>query len=352
MTKVDIDFTNSCLAETPVYNLATGALESASNSSHQVTSKSSLSFTQGGSYYFPAIPRPGYAPGNTVITLTGGETYTTTHFSGVSPVIGQVYDLGCPSKSPVISVSNPSKLDYNLTSGTFTFEIFNPDGVSSPSVAVTDGDEWLALDSPAITESAGVYTVHFTCSANDAPSAVERTAEITVSYTGAASKPVTITQGINAAESHVWDFATYTDEQMTAITGLAADAKATAGQTWDFGDGLTMVTNSSSKWNKQTISEVNYKWVATGGKYGSGQKYFSFTTAHVGTVTVLYASGGAASRALTVKVGSTETTDSANVSTSTSDLKTVTFSSVAAGTVMLYSKDDNVRVFSISFLED
>ncbi len=138
---------------------------------------------------------------------------------------------------------------------------------------------------------------------------------------------------------------------MTAITGLAADAKATAGQTWDFGDGLTMVTNSSSKWNKQTISEVNYKWVATGGAYGSGQKYFSFTTSHVGTVTVLYASGSSDARALTINDGS-ETTDSENVSTSTSDLKTVTFTSVAAGTVLLYSKVNNIRVYSISFLED
>ena len=352
VTKVDIDFTNSCLAETPVYNLSTGALESASSGNQRVTSKSSLSFTQGGDYYFPAIPKPGSAPTTTVITLTGGQTYTTTHFNGVPLVIGEVYDLGCPSKSPAITASNVD-IAQDATGGNITFSILNPAGDGVISIAETGGKS-----NPAdFVLNTTLQTDHFEFTCDENGDSDPRKFYVTLTYTfnsGAdeVTKDVVITQDGSAKESHVWDFSTYSDAQMTEITGLAADAKATAGQTWNFGDGLTMVTNSSSKWNKQTISEVEYKWVATGGKYGSSQKYFSFTTTHVGTVTVLYASGGSASRALTVKVGSTETTDSANVSTSTTDLKTVTFSSVAAGSIMLYSKDDNIRVFSISFLED
>lgn len=350
VTKVDIDFTNSCLAETPVYNLDTGALESASSSSHQVTSKAGLSFTKGESYYFAAIPRSGYAPTTTVITLTGGETYSTTHFTKL-PEIGKVYDLGCPVKNPYITASNVN-IAQDATGGNIAFTIGNPAGDGVISIAETGGKT-----NPAdFVLNTTLQTDHFefTCDANTSADARKFYVTLTYTYNSGAdefTKDVVITQDGSAKETHVWDFATYTDEQMTAITGLAADAKATAGQTWDFGDGLTMVTNGSSKWNKQTISEVNYKWVATGGAYGSGQKYFSFTTSHVGTVTVLYASGSSDARALTINAGS-ETTDSENVSTSTSDLKTVTFTSVAAGTVLLYSKVNNIRVYSISFLED
>lgn len=350
VTKVDINFTNNCLADTPTYNASTGALLSVANSAKNITSAEGT-FVQGESYYFAAIPRSGYAPTTTVITLTGGGTYSTTHFTKL-PEIGKVYDLGCPAKNPYITASNVD-IAQDATGGNIAFTIGNPAGDGVISIAETGGKT-----NPAdFVLNTTLQTDHFefTCDANASADARKFYVTLTYTYNSGAdefTKDVVITQAGSAKETHIWDFATYTDEQMTAITGLAADAKATAGQTWDFGDGLTMITNGSSKWNNQTISEVNYKWVATGGKYGSGQKYFSFTTAHVGTVTVLYASGGAASRALTVKVGSTETTDSANVSTSTSDLKTVTFSSVAAGTVMLYSKDDNVRVFSISFLED
>ena len=343
VTSIDINFTNNCLGDTPTYNLETGAISSLGNSSKNITANvSSGTFVKGQAYYLAAIPRSGNSIGLTTVSYTIEEsdpvTVSTNHFEGKSVEFGKIFDLGSPAKptSPKITFTTPAKLAYDAESGSFAYNVANaPD---QNITAVLTSGSWIDASSVSVD-------------ANAKTDAQERSAVITLHYTGAADVPVTVTQGVagSIAEEHDWYFTDYTDAQMKSITGLEADAKAAAGQTWNFGDGLTMVTNSSSKWNKQTIGGIEYKWVATGGKYGSNQKYFSFTTESAGTVTVLYASGGSASRALTLKAGSTETTDSANVSTGTSDLKTVTFASVAAGTVLLYSKDDNVRIFRITF---
>ncbi|MBO4434291.1 MAG: hypothetical protein J5769_02415 [Bacteroidales bacterium] len=257
--------------------------------------------------------------------------------------------------APVVNASDV-EIEATDEGGTITYTVDNP--VTGASMTASIYDAGTISNLVLGTPDAGSLT--FTCDANtDTGNAKTATVRLTYTFNNPAetvTKDVTITQKKASSgapkESHSWNFADFTDAQMESITGLAADAKATAGQTWDFGDGLTMVTNSSSKWNNQTIGTDNYKWVATGGKYGSNQKYFQFSTTTVGTVTILYASGGSAERSLTIKAGGTETTDTANVSTSSSDMKTVTFSSVAAGTIMLYSKVDNVRFYSISFLED
>lgn len=339
----------------PTYNFSNGettAIGSGSLSNNHITlAPTSGTLTKGSTYYFPVVTKyKAFGTLQLVYASSGGveATIETSKLSSTVPANGNVYDLGCPpvTFAPKIIPVAPSKLEADATDGSFTYSVANPDGVSSVSAVKKSGD-WISN----VAASAG--TVTFDCTVNTGD---ERTAVITLSYTGADDVDVTITQkaaGGGAKESHAWDFSALTDEQMAAITGLAANATGSAGQTWNFGDGLTMVTNSSSKWNKQTISEVNYKWVATGGKYGSGQKYFQFSTESTGTVTVLYSSGSdGSSRSLTINANGTETTDSANVSSGTADLKTVTFSSVASGTIKLYSNINNIRVFSISFLED
>ena len=339
----------------PVINLAAPGstnMTSADSGNNYVTIAPSTGTLAPGVYYIPATCKPGSNFGDLKVTFSSADgvtlVRTTSVLKSVKMQAGKIYNLGtlpAVSFGPAISYTAPAKLAYDATSGSFPYAVANP--VSGQSVVATleSGVDWIS------NIVVGADAVTFTCSKNNATDAQERSAVITLHYTGAADVPVTVTQGIagSIVEEHDWYFTDYTDAQMKAITGLEADAKAAAGQTWNFGDGLTMVTNSSSKWNKQTIGGIEYKWVATGGKYGSNQKYFSFTTGSAGTVTVLYASGGSASRALTLKDGSTETTDNANVSTGTSDLKTVTFASVAAGTVLLYSKDDNVRIFRITF---
>ena len=112
--------------------------------------------------------------------------------------------------TPEIVPVAPSKLDYDTTSGSFTFTVDNSDG-STPSATVTSGGSWLSLAEPAITESEGVYTVHFTCTTNDEPGAEERNGVITVSYTGAISQTVDVTQGINLGDVTVNTYWLYFD---------------------------------------------------------------------------------------------------------------------------------------------
>lgn len=354
ITAAEVSFGANATGKRPIYTASTGEVNSVQGGYNKVKASGNLVKDN---WYFLPVPARSSNPGDVTVAFYKGavsSSKTTKSLTKTRLATGEVYNLGCPpvSFSPSITASDVD-IAQDATGGNITFTIGNPAGDGVISIAETGGK----TNPVDFVLNTTIQTDHFefTCGKNAAADARKFYVTLTYSYNGGAdetSKDVVITQDGSAKETHVWDFATYTDAKMTEITGLAADAKATAGQTWNFGDGLTMVTNGSSKWNNQTISGTDYKWVATGGKYGSGQKYFSFTTTHVGTITVLYTSGGAASRALTVKVGSSETTDSANVSTSTSDLKTVTFSSVAAGTVLLYSKDDNVRVFSISFLED
>ena len=349
VTAVSISGSGSWTCRRPIYS-SDGSFDSAQSGTKEVTATGS--FVKGSSYYILA-PARGTNFGTITVKYTIGGT--TEEFSGSvnkSIVNGEIFDLGTPwaERTPELTVLKSSIINVPAAGGTgltvenaYSLKYCNDsditvtrDGTVVTSAAISGGTITYSISENTSTDSRVGY-IYLKLGSNDAKT-------ITVNQLGTAS--------VATKESHEWNFANFTDAQMKEITGLEADAKASAGQTWNFGDGLSMVTNSSSKWNKQTIDGVDYKWVATGGKYGSNQKFFSFTTGHVGTVTVLYASGGSASRALTLNVNGTEKIDSDNVSANTSDLKTVTFSAVAAGALMLYSKDDNVRIFSINFLED
>ena len=89
---------------------------------------------------------------------------------------------GAAGSNPSIS-ANDISIAYNATSGSIEYTLQNADG--NVSASVTTGD-WLTLGS--ITASA----VPFTCSANTGSTA--RTATVTLSYTGATDKVVTVTQ--------------------------------------------------------------------------------------------------------------------------------------------------------------
>ena len=89
---------------------------------------------------------------------------------------------------PVVPVINASdvNLAYDATSGEIEYEIENTPTGTSLTAATTTAD-WIS--SINITSE----KVTFTCTANDGTT--DRTATFTLSYTGAASKTVTVTQG-------------------------------------------------------------------------------------------------------------------------------------------------------------
>ena len=210
VTKIDVNFTNNCLGDTPAYNLETGALSSLGNSSKNITaSTDSAPFVKGQTYYLAAIPRSGYSISTTTVSYTiEGEssslTVSTDHFSGKNVEIGKIFDLGSPAKptSPKITYTLPAKLAYDAEAGSFAYSVVNA-ADQNVTAELTSGD-W--IDASSITVDATEKTVSFTCSKNNAADAEERTAVITLSYEGAASVEVTVTQGVagsTTSENHI-----------------------------------------------------------------------------------------------------------------------------------------------------
>lgn len=322
-----------------------------------ITIVSASSFAQGVDYYVPIIPKES---SNGVVTITytlqnGAKQSISTpndenhSFYKLKMTPGNIYNLGCPPVSfepqLVIMKDSVENLPYTAANDLTIADAYS-------LVNCTDEDILVTCDGTIVT-SASIANGIVTYSISENTEQADRTGYIYLKLGDNEIQSISVTQLYNGSvvtkEEYNWDFASM---DLATITGLGANTAATAGSTWDFGDGLTMITNKSSKWNTQTIDGNEYKWVATGGKYGSGQKYFSFTTNSTGTVTVLYASGkDGENRALTINVNGTETT-SDNVSGDTSDLKTVVFTTTAKGAIMLYSKVDNIRVFSISYAEN
>lgn len=353
VTKIDINFTNNCLADTPTYNSETGALSSVGNSAKNVTSVEGT-FTKGATYYFAAIPRAGYAPSTTTITLTGGETYSTSHFTAALEV-GKVYNLGMPQKNPAVTASDVN-IESDATAGTIVFTVNNVKGGSVTSEVLTGATVAnLSLGAVTFNTSTGEGSVSFTCDANtDTENAKTATVRLTYTYDTdkTATKDVTITQkkaGSALAEKYDWNF---TDWDMASLSGVAKNTDITSSFNHD---GLYVLPRSSgTKWN--VSSSLNF--VITGGNNADTYTesamderggLFKFTTLSAGTVTVKFAANGSSERKVKVRSGDNdEVVDNVNSSSSTSDIKTATFSSIPAGTIRVYG-DSSIRVYEIHF---
>ena len=95
--------------------------------------------------------------------------------------------------TPTPSISaNDVNILYSATNGSIAYTLSNATG--NVTASLTDGD-WLTLGT--ITSS----TVPFTCSPNTGSTA--RTATVTLSYTGATDKVVTVTQAVNPNLSNI-----------------------------------------------------------------------------------------------------------------------------------------------------
>ena len=127
---------------------------------------------------------------NTILTLETTNAFAATDryvrmlFTkgsnvGVGPItIAQV------TNDPVIVADNSVELEYNETSGSISYSITNP--TSATLTASTDAD-WIS------NITVGESTVTFSATTNEG--SADRTATITLSYTGATDKTVTVTQG-------------------------------------------------------------------------------------------------------------------------------------------------------------
>ena len=152
------------------------------------------------------------------MSFTTGNTYNVTgvymQFDDTKEILPRSADdiEELAITIPVINATTPETLAYDATSGEIEYSISNPvDGVT---LSATTEADWIS------NMQVGDESVTFTTTVNDGNS--DRTATITLSYTGATDKVVTVTQA-----HYVADYATLPFE----FDGGRADIANTAGLT-------------------------------------------------------------------------------------------------------------------------
>ena len=137
-------------------------------------------------------------------------------------------------QNPVINANN-IELEYNVTSGEIEYTIENP--VQGVNLTATTDASWIS------NLTVGTSSVTFTCTANEENN--DRTADVVLSYAGAADKTVTVTQ-----RHYVADFAALPFE----FDGGKADIENTAGLTssgnlgGDYGSSPKLKFSSTGNW--------------------------------------------------------------------------------------------------------
>ena len=132
------------------------------------------------------ISYPTTAQGTALTTFDGKTVHVKGYFSGINSsgkftvMLESIEEV--VSTDPVINASNVT-LAYDATSGEIAYTITNP---SDATLTATSNDEWISN----ITVETDKVT--FTTTANE--SEADRTATITLSYTGATAVDVTVTQ--------------------------------------------------------------------------------------------------------------------------------------------------------------
>lgn len=275
VTSIDINFANNCVGDTPTYNLETGAISSLGNSSKNITANvSSGSFVKGQAYYLAAIPRSGYSIGTTEVsyTITGESSpvkVSTEHFSGKNVAVGKIFDLGAPAKllSPKITYTAPAKLAYDAESGSFPYAVANPVSGQSVTATLESGVDWIS------NIVVGADAVTFTCSKNNAADAQERSAVITLHYTGAADVPVTVTQGIagSTSENHI---RVYYDKTIELLDGV----EVTVNNYFSHSTSYVALATGSDGGNISSFEIPGTSLTATWGLKLDGNGYLRFTT--------------------------------------------------------------------------
>lgn len=333
----------------PVITIENGAPNAVNGTGSNSNLTMSGEFVNGSSYYFPITIKPNNKLGDLTFlaTTTSGmeSTVSTTSLSNLAPVAGKVYNLGqIPfSFDPSISVTEPDKLEYDATSGSFAYSIFNAPEGAVASAVITSGT-WISN----VTVSGN--TVSFACEKNDASDAVERTGVITLSYEGAESVSVTVKQGVagaSASEDYVWDFSS---SEWTAELASKGSINTDITNWVSTVNGLTFTSTQKSKWNTRKIGDVTYTYIQTGGKGSTSDRVFSFTVQKAGKLYVTTtgtSSTADESRMCTVKVGDADAVD--KIGGSAQDDLTVNVFDIPAGNVSVYPTVNALRFFKIEF---
>ena len=168
-------------------------------------------------------------------TTTSGDVLTVT-VTGISKgvkcyYISYTYEGG--GSDPSISADNVN-ITQDATSGSIAYTLNNATG--NVEANVTTGSDWLTLGTITASE------VPFTCSAN---TGAARTATVTLSFTGATDKVVTITQAAKSVASPTFNLGNGSYFVGTEITLTSAGNTIYYTMTTDDSDPATPTSNST-----------------------------------------------------------------------------------------------------------
>lgn len=207
ITALAVKFGKNAVQKRPAYDAAGGGISA--NNSGTSTLKAVGTFVKGSYYYLCAIPNTGNKMTSVTVTYThnGVEKSVTTSMGDEKLVPGKLYDFGCPplkTPPPAISASAQT-IPFDVTSGSIEFTVENPVSDGVLTVETVGDADWFTLGT---LDSA---SVPFTCEANDASDAVERSVKVLFTYTyngtEAVTKEVAVTQLANEAPgSHSYVF--------------------------------------------------------------------------------------------------------------------------------------------------
>lgn len=186
------------------------------------------------------------------------DTKGTTSSNGHTGIKKVEYYYNAVSSTPTITASNVN-IANNEESGSIEYSLENATG--NVSAVVTSGD-WLTLGSITETE------VPFTCSANT--ETTDRTATVTLSFTGATNKVVTITQ---AGRPHNISEITAASTAYTVIGTVVA----TNSRGFVIGDGTGYVYTYLNDTPSQSVGD-KVKIAGTTGTYGQIIQFTSGAT--------------------------------------------------------------------------
>lgn len=195
ITKVKITAGANAFQKRPSYSTEDGAIVAAQSGTNEISTAVG-EFVKGSCYYLAAIPRKANEQKLSGITVTytqGGVeksvSSTKDAVKNLFPLVGTVYDLGCPpivEPTPVIKVTN-AQIEADATGGSISYSVENP---------YADG-ELTAVVSTSKTTTIGDFTilnvtsdaVSYSCSANT--EATAKYGYVTFTYTYDGGKTVT-----------------------------------------------------------------------------------------------------------------------------------------------------------------
>lgn len=279
------------------YTLSTGAIDvQSAKKTVEITPAVGSSFVNGSSYLVAFPPRTDKKIKQLTLTYTSTDDISSSlevndsNFKNLVCEPGKIYNLGCPpiSFTPVIVPVAPSKLAYDATGGSFTYSITNTPSTAVASASLQSGITWIS------NVAVNGNTVTFVCETNTG--ADERSATITLSYSGAADVPVTITQGVaggSSSESHtriyynktneLLDGTTVTENNYFTHTTGYVDFSATAnnggginsftipGTTFNATSGLKLDSSGSCKFTTSSSLNSSVTFYYTKRKSGTGK---------------------------------------------------------------------------------